>query len=145
MAYCIRTFIGYTENENDLSKKFDKFSDAVENFKNWIFSSNWKKIFIPIYFIYFGFMIIVAIIFVIIYQKKLFDKIIIFQEGKKYETAIPFENHIIVKNTNRIEYFFYIKSHIFKKTYWVRPKYSDYFVDDIKQFRKIKLKKIEKI
>jgi len=153
MAYCIKTYKSYEPKESKFATRIIEFGsdvlDSHEMFINWPKKKNLRKCLLPVAYLYSCLVFVFLLSVFVIFFKMLVEKKIFFQEGKDYEVFTEYENTRKIKifysnEINQISIAFKIdRKFIFNKEncefYSYYPKY---FVDDIKTYRKLKLKKI---
>jgi hypothetical protein len=155
MVYCIKTYKEKRLRDTKFAKVVVDLSDFFikndDKFNDWIKKSQYRKIFIPIKFIFEVFFVILIIAIVCLFYFAIFHRVGIFKKGKEYKVeATQNENFLRIIDTETTNYeIFYIKLSFYqmilrlRQFEWLnRKRYSKYFVNNIKEFRKIKLKKL---
>lgn len=157
MAYCIKTYREHDLKESKFCESIQNFGekilDSVEDFEKWITNGNrLMKCFIPIQFLYSVLTSIFLALMLVIFYKKIFYIKTCFEEGKEYNVLDVFEGKkkrplkqvCYGENNIRVRFkidrkFVYNKNDLFNYYSY----YPKYFVDDLKTYRKLKLKKIK--
>ena len=151
MNYCIKTYRALerldTPFAENFSNKIEIFLDSIDKYKIWIRKRKHLKFLFITYHIYQFLVVILLIITIIFLNKKILQYKVYFEEGKKYDTSIIFSDtdiRISYDKNDKFGYFDFKLNKPKNNRFFGDPYYYEYFTEDIKLYRKLKLKKINK-
>jgi len=148
MACCIKTYKEFAPVDSKFANKFgeiiEKITDTCDDLRAWRIKKNWRVILYPITLLYNTIIAFFLILCIVVLNKNVLKLQIIFKEGKEYmNKEIDSNGCVTMFNDERDYITFKTSNKDYFNNIW-KPKYQDYFVDNLKKYRKIKIQKLNK-